>query len=208
MLRRSPNARATLSVRLMHSSFSNWLRRAVVLGFVFSTFHAAHAQATTTASRTNAVTPFAQMTVLRPDWGPNNNYGYTFGVDYTHFIRFRVQPSFELRATSANGTAVNEHSYLGGFQLQTRFHGIYPYVTFLGGYGQIHYNYYNGGFTGDHSMIYSLGGGGDIPIARSFSLRLDYARQSWNIAPQKVNPVSLSAGIAYTLGGDRRGRGR
>jgi hypothetical protein len=184
----------------MHLSFSRLARHSMLFGAVLGFAPVAGAQATITAGRQNAITPFAQATLLRPDWGPNSNIGYTVGLDYTHFIHSRVRPSFELRTTYANGIVVNEHSYLGGFQLQVPFHGIYPYVTFLGGYGGIHYNYYNGGYTGDHSYIYSLGGGADIPLARSFRLRLDYARESWNIAPQTINPVHISAGIAYTLG--------
>ncbi len=156
-----------------------------------------------TAGRGTAVTPFAQFTLLRPDWGQQSNYGYTVGVDYTHFIHSRIQPAFELRTTAANGNTVNEHSYLAGIQLQTPFHRIYPYATFLGGYGEIHYNYNTGGFTGDHSWIYSLGGGADIPFHRAFRLRLDFARQAWTISPQTINPMTVSAGIAYTLGGGR-----
>ena len=172
---------------------------------VFLSSVAAHAQAMIVAGRSTAVTPFAQMSVVSPDWGPTHNLGYTVGVDYTHFIHSRVQPSFELRATTANGTTVNERTYLGGFQFQTEFRRVYPYVTFLGGYGGIHYNFYNGGYTGDHSMIYSLGGGVDIPLVSSLRARIDYTRQAWNIAPQTINPVALSVGIAYTLsGGGRR----
>lgn len=96
---------------------------------------------------------------------------------------------------------MNEHTYLGGFQLQTGIRRIYPYVTFLGGYAGIHYDYYNAGYTGDHSLIYSLGGGAHIPIARALRLRLDYTRQFWKIDPQTINPVTIGVGIAYTLPG-------
>lgn len=187
----------------MHHLLYRHVRWSLLLLSLSAAPRLAHAQALITAGRQNALTPFGQVTLLAPDWGPTKNTGYTIGVDYTHFIRFPLQPSIEVRASGADGQTVNEHSYLGGFQLQLPFHGIYPYATFLGGYGGIHYNYYNGGYTGDHSMIYSLGGGADIPLVRSLRLRLDYARQSWNIAPQTINPVTLSAGFAYSLGGGR-----
>jgi hypothetical protein len=184
----------------------NLLRRAIqsslLVGALFPAV-SAHGQAMITAGRQTAFTPFGQMTLLRPDWGQQSNYGYTVGADYTHFIHSRIQPSFEVRASAANGNTVNEHTYLGGFQLQTPFRGIYPYLTLLGGYGGIHYDYNTGGYTGDHSLIYSLGGGADVPIARALRLRLDYTWQSWNIAPQTINPMTISAGFAYTLGGGR-----
>jgi hypothetical protein len=181
----------------------NLLRLSLLLLGILCTTAAAHAQAIVTADRTHAVTPFAQWTLVSPDWGPSKIPGYTIGVDYTRFIHLPVQPSFEVRTSAANGKTVNEHTYLGGFQLQVPFRRISPYVTFLGGYGGIHYNYFNGGYTGDHSLIYSLGGGAEIPIAPYIRLRLDYTRQSWNIAPQTINPVALSAGIAFTLPGSR-----
>ena len=187
----------------MRFSFRRALRCSLLLAGFAITSSAAHGQAKITAGRGNAFTPFAQMTLVGPDWGPTENLGYTFGLDYTHFIRSRVQPSLEARATAANGSTVNEHSYLGGFQVQLPFHGIYPYATLLGGYGGIHYNYDNGGYTGDHSLIYSLGGGADVPLARALRLRLDFTRQTWNIAPQTLNPITLSAGLAYSLGGGR-----
>lgn len=182
------------------------LRRAILCSFMLAALlptDSARGQAMITGGRQTAFTPFGQATLLRPDWGPNSNFGYTIGADYTHFIRSRIEPSFEVRASTANGTTVNEHTYLGGIQLQTPFHGIYPYVTFLGGYGGIHYNYYLGGFTGDHSLIYSLGGGADIPVASHLRLRLDFTRQFWNVAPQTINPMTISAGFAYTFGGSR-----
>ena len=183
------------------------LRCSLFLGLSLALAPAARAQALIVAGRSTAVTPFGEMSVVSPDWGQTHNLGYTVGVDYTHFIHLPVQPSFEARATTANGTTVNERTYLGGFQLQTEVRRIYPYVTFLGGYAGIHYNYFNGGYTGDHALIYSLGGGADIPFARSLRARIDFTRQFWNIAPQTLNPVALSVGIAYTLPG-RGGRAR
>jgi hypothetical protein len=189
---------------IMQNQLVRGIRCSLVLLFLSLTSAVAHAQAMVTAGRGTAVTPFAQMTLVSPDWGPTRNLGYTFGVDYTHFIRSRVQPSFELRAATANGTTVNERTYLGGFQLQTAVRRVYPYVTFLGGYAGIHYNYYNAGYTGDHALIYSLGGGVDVPVARYARARIDFTRQSWNLEPNTLNPMTLSVGIAYTLPSARR----
>ena len=187
----------------MHLSVRRAVRPILLLAGFASSSVTAHGQAMITAGRQTAVTPFGSATLLRPDWGQQSNYGYTVGADYTHFIHSRIQPSFEVRASTANGTTVNEHTYLGGFQLQTPFRGIYPYVTFLGGYGGIHYNYNRGGYQGDHSLIYSLGGGADVPIARALRLRLDITRQSWSIDPQTINPLAVSVGFAYTLSSGR-----
>jgi len=137
------------------------------------------------AQRGGEFAPFVQTTLLSPDWGPTSNVGYTIGVDYTRFIRSIVQPSLEVRMTSANGSTVGERSYIGGLKLQTTIHGIHPYFTLLGGEGR--------------TFIYSLGGGAIIPIHSQLDLRLDFTHQQWNIDPQTLTPVTLSVGVAYRL---------
>ncbi len=159
----------------------------------------ASAQAMEAAQRGGEIAPFIQTTLLSPDWGPTNNVGYTVGVDYTHFIRSIVQPSLELRMISANGRTVGERSYIGGLKLQTTIHGIHPYFTLLGGEGTISFTNSTSSYRGDNSFVYSLGAGATIPIHAQLDLRLDFTHQQWNIDPQTLTPVTLSAGIAYRL---------
>lgn len=159
----------------------------------------APAQAMEAAQRGGEFAPFVQTTLLSPDWGPTSNVGYTIGVDYTRFIRSIVQPSLEVRMTSANGSTVGERSYIGGLKLQTTIHGIHPYFTLLGGEGRITFTNPTNSYVGDNTFIYSLGGGAIIPIHSQLDLRLDFTHQQWNIDPQTLTPVTLSVGVAYRL---------
>ena len=62
-------------------------KTAVFLGVLLAAGRGASAQALLTAQRGGEITTFAQATMLSPDWGQTNNLGYTFGVDFTRFIR-------------------------------------------------------------------------------------------------------------------------
>ena len=177
-------------------------KAAILLGILLATTHIASAQALVTAQRGSEITPFAQATLLSPDWGQTDNLGYTFGVDFTHFIRSSfVQPSLELRMNSAGGTTVLERSYLGGFKLQApSIHAIHPYATLLGGDGTIAFTHPSGGYLGDHTFVFSLGAGADFNITQQWTTRVDFAYQFWNIDPQTLTPITLGVGIAYHIG--------
>jgi opacity protein-like surface antigen len=171
----------------------------LLLGVALAATPAASAQAYVTGERGAAITPFVQTTLVTPDYGTSNNLGYTAGLDYTHFIRSIVQPSLEFRFTNANGTNVNERTYAGGLKLQTAFHGIHPYGTLLIGHGNITFNHPNGGYYGDNSLVYSLGGGAEFNVTQQWKLRLDYTHQDWNTGVDTFTPTSIGVGIAYSL---------
>jgi opacity protein-like surface antigen len=178
---------------------STW-KTAILLGILWAVTRAVSAQAIVTAERGIGIAPFAQATLLRPDWGQTNNLGYTAGLDYTRFIRSSIlQPSLEFRYTRANGATVNERSYSAGIRLQTTVHGVHPYATFLAGHGNIDFNYANGSYYGDNSIIYSLGAGAELNVTPLWKLRLDFTSQHWNIIPQTLTPMTFAAGVAYSL---------
>ncbi|MGA1982370.1 MAG: hypothetical protein ABSG84_07850 [Acidobacteriaceae bacterium] len=184
---------------LLHCSA--W-KSAVLLGILLAATGVASAQALLTGQRGAEITPFAQFTIVGPDWGPTNNFGYTAGIDYTHFIRSSiVQPSVEFRYTRANGTTVNERSYAGGFKLQTTIHGIHPYATILAGHGNIDFNYLlpNSNYHGDNSFIYAFGGGAEFNVTPLWKLRVDLSSQQWNTGSDTLSPLTIGAGIAYSL---------
>jgi opacity protein-like surface antigen len=173
-------------------------KAASFLGILLATTGIASAQALITAGRGAEIAPFAQTTIVSPDWGQTRNIGYTLGVDYTRFIRSIVQPSIEIRMTSASGITVNERTYTGGLKLQTTVHGIHPFATFLAGYGTIHFN--NTTFyTGDNAMVYSLGGGVDFNVTQQWKVRADFAGQNWNLGNATLSPMTLGVGVAYSL---------
>jgi opacity protein-like surface antigen len=184
---------------LLHCSV--W-KSAVLLGILLAATRVASAQALLTAQRGTEIAPFAQFTLVGPDWGQSNNFGYTAGIDYTHFIRSSiVQPSLEFRYTSANGLTVNERSYAGGLRLQTTVHGIHPYATFLVGHGNIDFNYLlaNNNYHGDNSFIYCLGGGAEFNVTPVWKLRLDLSSQQWNTGSETLSPLTIGVGMAYSL---------
>ncbi len=175
------------------------LQVALVLGTVFASARIAPAQALEAGQRGAEVAPFGQYTMLSPDWGSQHNFGFTVGIDYTRFIRSILQPSLEARMTSANGPTVGEKTYTGGLKLQTRIHGVRPYVTLLAGTGFITFTHPNGNYLGDSSVIYSAGGGALFSAGRHLDLRLDYTYQFWNIGPQTLTPTTIGIGVAYRI---------
>ena len=170
-----------------------------LLGILLACTHLAAAQAMNTANRGAEIAPFAETTLLSPDWGTTRNLGYTVGIDYTRFIRSIVQPSLEVRMTSANGDTVNERTYTGGLKLQATVRRIHPYATFLAGYGGIYFVHPVNSYLSDNSVVYSLGGGADLDVTQQLSVRLDFTHQSWNLGPQTLTPVTLAVGFAYRL---------
>jgi Outer membrane protein beta-barrel domain len=171
----------------------------LILGAFFASTQTAPAQALEAGQRGAEIAPFAQYTILSPDWGPDRDLGYTVGIDYTRFIRSIVQPSLEVRMTSANGPTVDEKSYSGGLKLQTRIHGVRPYATVLGGVGSITFNQPRGNYLGDNAVIYSAGGGALFRAGQHIDLRIDYTYQFWNLDPQTLTPVTLGIGVAYRI---------
>jgi hypothetical protein len=173
---------------------------AIILGLSLVAIKIAPAQAIVAAQRGAEIAPFAQTTLLSPDWGPTNNLGFTFGVDYTRLIRSIIQPSLEVRMSSAGGNTVSERTYTGGLKLQFSVRGIHPYATLLAGMGRINFTHpYYSNYTGDNSTIYSLGGGAEFSVGPGFKARVDFTHQNWDIDPQTLTPVTIGVGLSYNI---------
>jgi hypothetical protein len=172
---------------------------AFILGLSLVAIEIAPAQAIVAAQRGAEIAPFAQTTLLSPDWGPTNNLGYTVGVDYTRLIRSIIQPSLEVRMSSANGNTVGERTYTGGLKLQFSVRGIHPYATLLAGMGSISFTHPIGNYSGDNSTIYSLGGGAEFYVAPHLKARVDFTHQNWDIDPQTLTPVTIGVGLSYNI---------
>jgi hypothetical protein len=171
----------------------------ILLGLLLVGTALAAAQALFTARRGAEIAPFAQTTLVSPDWGPTRNLGYTVGLDYTHFVRTFLQPSLEIRYTGANGDTVSEHSFTGGLKLQATIRGIHPYATLLAGQGGITFTHPSGNYLSDSSIIYSLGGGAEFSLRSRWTVRLDFTHQHWNLDPGTLTPAALGVGVAYRL---------
>lgn len=185
----------------MRKLLSDWkTKSALFLGISLAATGIGFGQAAVVAERGAELSPFVTTTLLSPDWGSDHNLGYTAGLDYTHFIRSIVQPSLELRMTSADGNSVGERSFLGGFKLQTTIHGIHPYATILGGNGDITFhNQAAQGYTSDNSFVVSMGAGAEFYVLPQWKVRADFSEQHWNLEPQILTPRTFSIGIAYRI---------
>lgn len=167
---------------------------------LFGGARSSSAQAMPVGTRTSEVAPFFTMTSVLPDWGASRNFGYTAGVDYTRLSRGVAQPGLEFRVSSATGLRVDEFSYAGGLKFQGGGFGVIrPYATMLAGIGTI--NIHPGGPTlaKDTDFLYALGGGFDVQLHSAFKLKVDFLQQTWSFAPNRLTPIALSFGVAYTL---------
>lgn len=173
---------------------------AFAVGFGF--FHQAGAQAALTASKSMDISTFAGYSNTSPDYysSPRNS-GVTFGANVTRYFHFPVDPSLEARVNIADGSTVNERSYLFGLRGEVQaFHAfprMHPYADFLVGPGNIHFKFNTNGYLGDNSTVYSYGGGADIDLVRNFQAKVDYQRQHWNTGEIAFTPGALTFGITY-----------
>jgi len=168
---------------------------------------AVSAQDVPTVSKASDIAVFGGYLNANPAFTsyPNErSNGILFGADFTRYFHLPVAPSFEVRANLANGSYVNEHSYLGGLRVQGDiFHHLHPYGDFLAGYGSIFYDHPSTpSYTHDNSLVYSYGGGVDFDVTRNFQGMVDFQGQSWNIgksAGDKFSPSIFSVGVRYVI---------
>jgi len=147
---------------------------------------------------------FAGYGRTSPDYDAGTNPTVTFGFDYTRHFRFPIVPSLEARVNLANGTNVNERTYLVGIraepQLRGRFH---PYGNFLIGIGDIHYVTNNPGpgyGVGDNSVVKSIGGGINVDVYHHFQVKADAQFQFWNFGgTYTLSPAVYMVGVNYRL---------
>jgi hypothetical protein len=178
---------------------NHWTTKfAILLGVSVGVTAVASAQAFNTARRDAEITPFFQTTAIRPDYGQPNNVGYTFGADYTRFIHSIVQPSLELRMSSASGQVVGERSLVGGLMLQASISRVHPYGTYLVGNGVITFTHPVGDYYSDNSLVRSVGGGADFNVDSHLKLRVDFTQQHWRLPPV-LTPMTFSVGLAYSI---------
>ena len=157
------------------------------------------AQASSTAGKSADLAVFGGFEGAHPDYGYQTAYGGSFGIDYTRYLRFRVVPSLELRANLVSSVAISERSYLAGFRAVVPFRLAQPYADILIGPGNMHYPLHVT-YVGDNSIVYSYGGGVDIPVIRNFALRLDLQEQHWDIGRNLTyTPTLATVGVRYTI---------
>ena len=164
--------------------------------FVFLLPARSEAQDMPTALRTMDISVFQGFETVNTGYANPRNNGVLFGANVTRYFGFPIAPSLEARLNIANGSAVNEHTYLFGLRAQeTLFQRYHPYANLLLGPGTVHSNYstYEG-----KSIVYSYGAGVDIDIYSVIQAKLDFQGQHWNLGqPGVLKPTVVSIGIAY-----------
>jgi len=159
------------------------------------------AQEVPTESKGADISVFGGVTSLAPGYVSGRETGATAGVDFTRYFSWPVAPSIEIRANTANGSQVEERSYLVGFRAQAGINWRYhPYVDVLIGKGTIHFDHPQGGYLGDNSTVPSYGGGGDVDLTRNFQGKIDFQEQRWSLGTLiKFNPNLLTIGVVYRI---------
>ncbi|HVG27271.1 MAG TPA: outer membrane beta-barrel protein [Acidobacteriaceae bacterium] len=167
----------------------------------FSAPRSLHGQALPIATRTADISVFGGFATGLPDYGPYRNNGGSFGVNFTRYLHLPVAPSIEARANFLNGKTVNERTYLFGVRAQgDLFTRLHPYANFLIGPGDIHFNFFNNGYVGDNSTVYSIGGGADYDIARHWQAKVDFQYQHWKTGNNVTYTPTLTViGVAYRI---------
>jgi hypothetical protein len=159
------------------------------------------AQATPTSEKAADISAFLGYEYAAPAYGPGNNHGEGFGLNYTRYFPIPVAFSLEGRVNLTNGTDIRERTYLGGLQAKARiFYRYHPYVDFLIGGGTLHFNTTATGTINDTSTVYNYGAGIDIDLIRHFAFRADIQRQNWALADAAgFSPKILLIGLHYTI---------
>jgi hypothetical protein len=162
-----------------------------------------HAQSLATASRSAEFSAFTGVSYIKPDYGSKDQLGFFLGGDYTRFYRL-VSPSLEVRASiSPVGSTVGERIYSGGLKLSHPLRRFSPYGDFLIGAGTLRYDtplFLTGGgrLSSDNGMVYTFGGGVDIPVTRHFSAKVDAQYNSWSLGTDAtLTPFQVNVGFVW-----------
>jgi len=176
---------------------------AIWVGIAIAVTGVAFGQAREIAQRESEIAPFFIATYLHPDYSQSANFGYGGGFDLTPFFFRQFQPSLEIRVTGDRGPIAAEYTYSGGIKAAFGLRGIHPYAMALKGLGAIYFThpvvYANGPYARDSSRMFSLGGGADFDLGRTFQAQVDYSKQYWTLDSPALRPMAISVGIAYRI---------
>lgn len=188
-------------------NFSAWV--VIVSLFALAIPKTLTAQANPAGVKKADLSAFGLYSKLTPDYGPQKNNGITFGIDYTRYTRWWVNPSIEFRAKIAHGTTVDEKSWGGGIRVEKPINHWHPYADFLLSAGTINYHLQtpailpNGKpYIDDATITKSFGGGLDYDLTPRFALRGDMQFEKWHLdkyTPIYLTPYAWSAGVVYRI---------
>ena len=168
----------------------------------FPTACTAHAQAAPTAEQALRIKVYGMVSYVRPDFdGAKKNIGGTIGgdLDGLHLLP-HTDVGLDVRYVGSGGRVSNQYVFSGGPRVTYNLFRVRPYADFLLGHGIVRFNQAPSSlYTQDDSAVYSLGGGVDWMLSRSWGLRADIQRQRWKISQDlpSFHPLQVSIGATY-----------
>ena len=168
-----------------------------------------NAQAVPLREKKADLSVFGTYTRLKPDYGPQQNNGVTFGAFYTRYWRW-FSPAIEFRVKIADGATVNERTYGGGIRVEKQFGQRFrPFADFLVSGGTINYHFGTPPikpdgkpYLSDSSVVYTYGGGLDYDVTENFSARGEFQGENWSLGgytPITLTPSMWSIGVVYRI---------
>ncbi len=163
------------------------------------------AQARPAASKKADISVFGAYSRLSPDYGPQQNNGFTFGADYTRYLHWFLNPSLELRGKIAPGDTMGQKTFGGGIRAERQFRNFHPYADFLVSAGTLTFTHpiidVRGKlYKSDNSIVYSAGLGLDYDITPQWAARADYQFEHWKFGTnQTLTPTVFSLGVVYRI---------
>jgi opacity protein-like surface antigen len=167
------------------------------------------AQSLPAASKSADISIFGAFTYGSPDYGDAHDFGGTVGANFTRYFRWKVAPSFEIRANRVNGTVMDQESAFGGLRGQMEFSRFHPYANVLYGDSKIFFHFPpSPTYTMDTATGWSVGGGVDIDAIRHFQVKIDYQNEFFNYgrngtlpgnAEFTLSPTRFSVGVTYRI---------
>ena len=162
-------------------------------------------QAESTSWQRMRLQTFGMLSYVNPDYGgAKKNAGGTVGAEL-NFGQFfhRVEPSLELRAVGSGGRVSNQYVYSAGPRVELDYGKFHPYGVFTVGYGKITFAtpavFATGPYVFDTSTVFTYGGGLDYTLNRTWAVRADVTRQSWQVGQTAAPfyPTTVSVGVRY-----------
>jgi len=172
------------------------LRAVALLVVVCGLSASARAQSLPTASRAGDLQIGGAFAFGHSDYN-FDKLSLTGGAIYATFDKrthWGIEANFRQTRPSSDST-VYERTYQIGPHLYLTRDRLAPYAKILIGRGV--YNFSNS-IANVAYNIYSVGGGADYALTRSFNLRADYEYQTWlNFPIADLHPGLVTIGLAY-----------
>lgn len=159
------------------------------------------AQATGTAHQRIRLQVYGLGSYVRPDFGGAlKNAGATVGATANVFSFGNLELGLDVRAVGSGGRVSKQYFYGAGPRVQADLGRLQPFAAFHIGYGKLVFQYVAvPGYTYDDSLVKAFNGGLDYRLSRSWALRGEVERQSWefNQSAPGFHPLAISAGVRY-----------